>query len=280
MNAEDLAVFKEIAHLNERFTGYPTVSGFEEFTYDPDTPLRGDMIDYAYHQRGCIAYVCELWDLFHELGMERPKRFVDYYNRVGREELERLAQWDKDRNGGRLFPGWRATQHPQLGAVEVGGLDARVGIWNPPTDRLAGICTAQAAAFLRVAALLPRLRLEAPRVQSLGAELNLVTVSVRNLGYLATFGLASSRELPWNESVHVVVEADGCELVSSESRRDVGHLAGWGRGRLGGGLAPHALRSRGSRSCRALRWTVRGCGQLHIRAGNCRVGWVERTLQI
>jgi hypothetical protein len=281
MEPEDLAVFREIAEWNERLTGYPTVSGFEEFTYAPDTPLRGDMSDYAYHQRGCIAYVCELWDLFRELGMTRPRRFVDYYRQVGRAELLRLARWDAEHNGGRLFPVWRAVEHPQLGAVEVGGMDPRVGIWNPPYDRVAGICAGQAAAFLRVAALLPQVAFDQPRVEALGGELSQVRLTVRNLGYLATYGLPSARALAWNEPLHVLVEADGCELVEPASgRTEIGHLTGWGRGRQGAGSSAQSPRSRGSSGRRLLSWTVRGRGRLRVRAGCCRVGWVEQDVQL
>ena len=51
-------------------------------------------------------------------------------------------------------------QHPQLGEVEVNGFDPRVGIWNPPYERLPETCSTQSAAFLRVAALAPRVAVE------------------------------------------------------------------------------------------------------------------------
>ena len=35
----------------------------------PETPLKGDLTDYAYHQRGALAYVIELWDIFKQIGM-------------------------------------------------------------------------------------------------------------------------------------------------------------------------------------------------------------------
>ncbi len=281
MHPQDLALFRQIEEWNQHFTGYPTVSGFEEFTYAPETPLRGGMIDYAFHQRGCIAYVCELWDLFRELGMERPKRFVDYYSQVGRGELLKLAQWDREHNGGKLFPGWKSMQHPQLGQVEVGGLDARHGIWNPPTPRIAGICEQQSAALLRVASLLPRVTLDQPALSPLGEGLTQLQVTARNLGYLATHGLASSRELPWNEPLYAVVEAESCELVdSSAGRQEVGHLGGWGRGGHGNGLAPQSPRSHGSWDQRELKWTIRGSGRLRLRVGSCRVGWVQLQVEV
>ena len=132
-------------------TGYPTVSGFHEFLYEPDKPLHGDLSDYAYHQRGALAYVVELWDLFKQLGIERKKPFVDHYSKFGRPEMRAMAAFDRQHNAGRIFGSWKKAKHAQLGDVELGGFDPRVGIWNPPYERLPETCATQSAAFLRVA---------------------------------------------------------------------------------------------------------------------------------
>jgi hypothetical protein len=135
MPAEDLAVWRQVGQWAEQCTGYPVVSGFEEFLYEPDTPLRGDLVDYGYAQRGAITYVCELWDLFQQLGIARKKPFVDHYSRFVREDYVTLARWDHAHNASRIVRPWHPFVHPQLGPVEIGGLDPRVGIWNPPYDR-------------------------------------------------------------------------------------------------------------------------------------------------
>ena len=136
MNQEDLAIYREIGAWSEDLTGYPMVSGFKEFLYQPDTPLYGDLSEYAYQHRGCLAYVVELWDLFAQLGMKRGQKFVDYYSHMTRDDLERLGTWDREHNHGRALRPWRRVTHPQLGAVEVGGIDPRVGLWNPPYERI------------------------------------------------------------------------------------------------------------------------------------------------
>ena len=75
------------------------VSGSEEFTYEPDTPLHGDLTDYAYHQRGAVAYVVELWDLFKQAGLERKKRFVDNYTHLTRADMLRSLRGIVTRTG-------------------------------------------------------------------------------------------------------------------------------------------------------------------------------------
>ena len=66
--------------------------------------------------------------------------------RLVRGDLVKLAWWDRDENDGRSFPPWRPFMHPQLGPVEIGGIDPRVGIWNPPLHELPRLCATQAAA--------------------------------------------------------------------------------------------------------------------------------------
>ena len=47
-----------------------------------------------------------------------------------------LARWDAEKNSSRLFRPFVPAVHPQLGEVEVGGLDLRVGVSNPPFEKL------------------------------------------------------------------------------------------------------------------------------------------------
>ena len=165
MDPGDLAIYEQVEAWFTEHTGYASVSGFHEFLYEPDKPLHGDLSDYAYHHRGALSYVVELWDLFKQLGIERKKPFVDHYGKFGRKDVATLAAFDKQHNAGRMFKPWQNVQHPQLGEVEVGGFDPRVGIWNPPYERLPDTCATQSAAFLRVAALVPRLQFGVVRQQ-------------------------------------------------------------------------------------------------------------------
>jgi Zinc carboxypeptidase len=271
MNTEDLAVWKQIGEFCATHAGYPMVSGFTEFTYEPDKPLYGDLCDYAYHQRGALAYVCELWDIFNELGLPAKKRFVDRYSELSRADWHRLADWDRSKNGGRIQRPWRAFQHPQLGPVEIGGVDIRVGISNPPLDRIAEICDKQVAAFLRVAALAPTLHItHSCYVETEG--LTRIEVNVENRGYLSTYFVAASQKLTHVACPYAEL-ACGLGVTAatrSGTRQALGHLRGYGRG-------AHAVSlfgpgSEGSTSRATATFWVRGCGSVQIRVGCARMG--------
>jgi hypothetical protein len=281
MDPSDLALFRQIEEWTLEHTKYPSVSGYEEFLYEPDKPLRGDLSEYAYQQRGAIGYVIELWDLFARLGLPRPKRFVEYYDRFSRADLQRLAHWDREHNESRVFRPWRRAAHPQLGEVEVGGIDPRIGLWNPPPNELAALCRQQAQAFLRVASLAPALRLEQPRVEALEGGLYRVSLHVENHGYLPSCVLASAKKLDFNEPVYADCEAVGCELLDPAQRHVVlGHLEGWGRGLHSGQNLAHYQRSSGNGHRARLVYLVQGTGELRLRIGSCRVGFSQHTLRI
>jgi hypothetical protein len=289
MDQEDLAVFRQVEKWAKEFTGYPTVSGFHEFLYAPDKPLKGDLTDYAYHQRGTLAYVIELWDLFTQIGMERKTPFVDVYSRLDRKDLIALARWDKENNKGRIFGKWKKAKHPQLGEVEVGGLDLRVGISNPPYEMLARICEQHSDAFLRVASLVPRVVVEvvksenlvtpaATRGQSAGVQFTKVELRIANRGYLSTYGLSSAKKLAISEPLRATIEAEGCTVTApSEKVVELGHLSGWGQG-LYNGVSIFFPWTRGNVHERFVTLVVEGKGKVKVRVGSARVGF--RTAEV
>ena len=269
----DLAIYRQVEAWMTEHTGYATVSGFHEFLYQPDKPLHGDLSDWAYHQRGCLAYVVELWDLFTQLGIARKKPFVDHYAQLQRKDFQALWTMDREVNQGRIFKTWRKAQHAQLGEVEVGGFDPRVGISNPPYDKLAQTCDAQSAAFLRVAALLPQPALELVGTERLGDGLTRVQLRAVNRGYLGTYGLPSARELPLSEPLRLSIEGDTVTPVApAQTVHEIGHLEGWGKG-LHHGISIFQPWTRGNVGEKTLSLVVRGAGPLRLRFGSCRVGW-------
>ncbi len=278
MDQEDLAVFRQVEKWAKDFTGYPTVSGFHEFLYAPETPLKGDLTDYAYHQRGALAYVIELWDLFAQIGMEPRKPFVDVYTRFDRKDLAALAKWDRDVNKGRIFRPWKKASHPQLGDVDVGGLDLLIGISNPPFEMLPKVCEQHSAAFLRVAALVPRVEVQVVAKEKLAGGLTKVEIRVANRGYLGTYGLSSAKKLAHSEALRLTCECHGAKLTAPAGATiEIGHLDGWGRG-LYNGMNIFAPWTRGNVHERYVTLVTEGKGKLRVRVGSIRVG--HRTLEI
>lgn len=273
MNQEDLAIFRQIGEWGEKVGGYPMVSGFEEFIYEPEKPIYGDITDFIYHTRGAIAYACELWDLFARLGIERKKKFVDYYSHLTREDLQKLAKLDREINRGRMFRPWKKFRHPQLGDVEIGGIAQLVGLNNPPYEILPEVCERQSAMYLRVAAMAPSLEMD------VRLEDGRLEVEVANSGYLPSYVLDSAKKLTPSPAVFVEVEPiSGVIIDPRDARTEVGHLEGWGRGLYNEYI--FYQRSRGSVSRRSVSIPVKGRGKLRVRAKGLRVGEVVKEIAV
>jgi hypothetical protein len=279
MNPGDLDLFRLVEQWSDAFTGYPTVSGFSEFVYVPEKPLRGDVVDYAYHQRGCLAVAIELWDLFQQAGLPRKKPFVDVYGQQDRADLEKIALWDRMHNQGRTVVPWKPMHHPQLGDVEVGGLDVRVGVWNPPYEMLDAMCRGQSAVFQRMLSLLPRVTTTI-ETEALGAHTFRVQVRVKNEGHLATHGIPSAKALALSEPLIVDVIPAGAGVVRDGARRVVGHLDGWGHGRFGGmGTWPYQATS-GASTDATVSFVVDGTDAITVRVGSSRVGFHQHRVAL
>jgi hypothetical protein len=279
MEHSDLWVFQQIERFATPITGYPVVSGFEEFTYEPDTPLCGDLVTFAYEQRGAVAMVCELWDFWKQVGLEVQRPFVKNYAKRTRAELLRLLEWDRTHNEGRLVRPWKPFDHPQLGRVEVGGYEPLVGVWNPPEARLAEVCANQSRAFLRWAALAPRLRVTGVTSEAVADGIHRVTATVENLGFLPTNVLSSAAALPWNDPVRATIALPpGLTLVGGEPVATVGHLSGWSPDPMFS--YPGFARTTSPRPRGQVQWIVRGAGEAVVSAGCARTGSVSARVAL
>jgi hypothetical protein len=280
MDPFDLAVFRQIEKWGDAITGYPTVSNFTEFTYEPDKPLYGDLANFAYAERGAIGFVCEIWDFFKQVGFEVLRPFIKNYEvRTSRADILRIAEWDRTENAGRIVGTWKKFSHPQIGEVEIGGYDPLVGVWNPPYEKLGLVCDQQSRFFLRVAALAPRVVVAGVEIEKLDGETHRVRATVENRGYLPTFVLGSAKQRPFADVVRARIElGSGLELAAAPAEQDLGHLPGWGGNDRS--TAPGLTRSSLEPARRRAEWVVRGKGEITVTAGSTRTGEVERKARI
>lgn len=282
MDQEDLAHYGLLAQWAKDHTGYPTVSGYHEFLYAPDQPIHGDIVDFAYHARGAFGVTVELWDLFQRLELPKPAKFVDWYGSLSRADQSKLATWDREHNASRVVRPWVKATHPQLGEVEVGGLDPRFGVWNPPPELLPEVCAGQSAVFLRLAATAPEVVIRSVVATPVGDGLTRIDAIVDNRGYLPTHGLPSAKALEWNTGlVATLVPGEGAALVDPHADRvTLGHLTGWGKG-IGQGANELAyLRSPGNTASARATWWVRGAGPVTVTVASPRTGEVRATAHV
>ena len=275
---EDLLVYEQAAGLIAQYTGMPTVAAFEDMTARPSQPMTGTLAAWAYGERGCLAWAVELWDLFAAVGLEKRRPYYRNYAIQQRDEIGALAQWDTRENGARVFAAWRPFVHPQLGEVEIGGIDPVRGLINPPEKEIARICRDLASLAIALPALAPRLETRIAATPITG-NLTKITLVAANSGYLPTYVTAASLQQPWNQGLQVRFEASGCVLHSGAPVTQAGHVRGWGRGAHEEGNAPFFQKSQGVQDL-TMSWVVEGSGEIQIEIGCPRTGWSTHKISV
>jgi hypothetical protein len=170
------------------------------------------------------------------------------------------------------------VKHPQLDSVEVGGVDPRIGLWNPPEAELPKLCRGQVDVMLRLASMAPRVRIVCLGITHLSGDIWQASVLLENVGYLPSHVLDSARSGPLGDPPRLEIIEQGCQLENPNRQLLMEHLAGWGGGlyNLAGSLL--SLKSKGGASKHHLTLTVRGHGSLLLRLTSPRLGLVETTL--
>jgi len=229
---EDLEFYKLMGKRGTAFSGYPDASIFHGFRYDPKTVLHGAFLDWAYEHQGVFAISTELWDIIKLSGIEK-RDFIDFMSRDRSEEDDlKIFRW-ADENIPGLFMNWTAFDHPQLGAVEIGGWDFVYSWQNPPPGSkwLRELAQANMEYSFACAGMSPCLTLPTLTAEKVADESDKavykITAVVENSGYLPTYVSKKALERKILKPLSVEIEPGaGVELISGLKKQEVGHLEG------------------------------------------------------
>jgi len=225
MIAEDLWTYKRFSALGEKLTGYPAISIFHEFKYHPKETLSGTQ-DWIYEHLGALFWTVEIWSPNKEAGIT-DYQWIDWYRDHPPEDDLKLLQWSDEQCGGAAHVDWRPFQHPQLGAVEIGGWD-KMNFWRNPPPHLREREAARFPAWMtQIALSLPRLELLRTEVRALGDDTWRVRFAVANGGWLPAY--VSKRALERKTVRGVMFEIhlpEGVSLCSGKERFEGPQLEG------------------------------------------------------
>lgn len=229
MDTADLWLYETIGRRGTDLTGYPAASVFHHFKYHPKEVISGAFDDWAYSHLGVIAYTVELWDLPTAAGItakNEQKRFIEWTRDHPTADDERILDFILREAPDALIP-WRPYQHPELGAVEIGGWDGLYSWRNPPAHLLDAEI-APVAAFARdFAGLGARLAWRELDVTALGGRRFLLRVALENQGYLSTSGSVRGRAAGAARPAQLrLTLPPGARLLSGQALVDLGHIEG------------------------------------------------------
>ena len=266
----DLSLIEHLGEEYTRTTGRPVVPSATH----PTEHRYGTLISWGYWDHGIVGWVPEF--------SPGPEAWVTDYDGDGEISPAEEHRFNDEELGGRYFSDWTAFDHPQLGAVEIGGWHSKFWGQNPPPEFLEEETVMQLPWILYLAEQGPLVTVSEPVVTAMeGGETFRVEVTVANTGFLPTSLTdrgAEGRTRPDGtidrqvvRAPAVTLEHPGLELVEGTARTPIPHLAG----------SNPFLEAANSPS-RTVSWVVRAVGgERAVRAtvnsdkgGVARSGWV------
>jgi hypothetical protein len=213
-------------------TGYPVHSVYEDFTWDRGTTISGAADDWMYEHLGVYGWTTEFWDVVLAATGTKQSTHFWYTGPTADEALAVLRWCDEHHPEGHVD--WYPFEHPQLGAVELGGWDDLTVWTNPPPALLAAEVAGHPSAVLHQLRCAPELTMPYVSVTRISSTTWRVEAGVANTGWLPTQVSERARKADLVRPVTVElvppgVGPDGAaavEILDGPARRQLGQLEG------------------------------------------------------
>jgi murein tripeptide amidase MpaA len=273
----DLRAYKLIGERGTELTGYPAVSVFHDFKYDPKQTIKGGAHDWMYDHLGVFSWTTEFWSPQREAGL-KDYHFTDWIREHPVEDDVALLRWARD-----TYPDahveWYEFDHPELGKVELGGWDI-VNYWfNVPFDRLEEEVRPHADWAIFQALISPLLEVRTLEVEQLADSSFLLRLVLQNSGFLPTN--VSDRAVQRQAVRGIEVELDlpdGARLVAGDVKTEIGQL----RGRIDKRSTTWWGNDESTSDLAKLEWVIDAPAgtELGLTAGNARTGTIRRRVKL
>ena len=261
-------------------SGYRVYKVYPEFMYKLNEPITGVWSDTISTLFGVPGYTVELWNLFKYLDNNEfnPMNFFLGNNYLEiREMIVTLTNKHPE-----IVRPWEKFNHPQLGEVEIGGIDYMKSIRNPPESILKNECDKAYCFSERLIKSLPKIKLIST-YKKLEKNLYQISVVIENLGYLSTSGLKHGVNIRTTPKVSLkLCLLNDSQLVSGELEQVHSHLSGWGNNLVEDGVAKNPIYPNLSKNSHNAisTWIVRGEGDYKIKWSAGRGGKGEEIIHI
>ncbi|MEN3340756.1 MAG: hypothetical protein V7644_160 [Actinomycetota bacterium] len=223
---EDLQTFLEIGAKATSLTGYPAVSIYHGFKYDPKQSITGGVHDWLYEQLGLVTWTTEFWSPPREAGVE-VSNAIEWLKGHPPDDDLALIRWADENFPGRAYVEWYPFEHPQLGSVELGGWD-RIGYWsNIPFERLEEHLEPHTEWAIWSALISPLLEIRSFEAEAVGGDAWRLRLVLQNSGWLPTSVTKKAVERKAVRPIEVELELpEGARLAAGEPKVEAGQLAG------------------------------------------------------
>lgn len=272
----DLYTYQKIGARGQEITGYPAVSVYHDFAYDPKDYIKGTFDDWLYEHLGLYAWTTEIWSAQRQAGLKDYK-FIDWFREHPVSDDVQILKWFDDNVSAESYVPWYPFEHPQLGPVELGGWHSFITWRNPPYALLQQEIAPLAEFCLANCLMSPKLELRSVETRAEG-DRTYIRVVVHNTGWLPTNISEQALKMKAARPLEVDIELpEGARLVMGEARLFLGQLAG--RDQKDVFMLWNADESD---NCAKAEWVVQAApgAEVTVTARHARAGVVRTTIKL
>ncbi|WP_443111819.1 M14 family metallopeptidase [Alicyclobacillus sp. ALC3] len=259
LSVTDRTLFTRVAEMGAQVSGYHAGSNYKVFaTGHEEVLMPGAADDWMYEHFGVLGFTLEIWDLekragarsYGEVGM---RKLMELTPEEEAEDDRKVYAWAEHEVGEKGVFAWTAFEHPDFGQVEIGGLDPKFVLQNPPEHLIGEECVNVSAFLTKLGLSTAKLVILSVEVQALdgdgdgdgsvgtgqpGERRYRIVAEVSNAGFLPTSSTDKGRKLLL-EGVRAFLDGGGSgesargasagvEVVAGSSPVELGHLDGYG----------------------------------------------------
>ena len=222
----DLRAYQLLGEKATELTGYPAISIFHDFKYDPKQTVKGGANDWLFDHLGLFSWTTEFWSPQREAGIE-GYQFIEWLRDHPPEDDLKLLRWSDEQLDGKGYIDWYPFEHDQLGSVELGGWDLMYCWANIPPQFLEREIAPHTEFAIWSLLVSPRLELRSLEVEGLGADRWLVRLVVENSGWLPTSVTEKAVERKAVRPLEAEITLpEGGKVIGGERKVELGQLDG------------------------------------------------------
>lgn len=232
LSETDRYLFTRVAEMGAKLSGYFAGSNYQIFATGHEKVLMpGAADDWMYDHFGVLSFTVEIWNLAKQAGArgygEHGVRHLMTLSPEERTQDQRkIYAWAEREVGKEGVFDWMPFEHKDFGLVEIGGLNPKFVVQNPPRHMLLDECVGVSAFLTRLGLSTAKLTIPSIQVTQEGEELFRIVAEVSNAGFLPTSSTEKGKELML-EGLRARLLGP-VEVVAGRSPAPIGHLDGYG----------------------------------------------------
>lgn len=232
LSPADRNLFTRVAEMGAKASGYHQGSNYAIFATGHEKILMpGAADDWMYDHLGVLGFTLEIWDLnkragargYGEIGM---RKMMELTPEEHAEDDRKVWAWADKEVGDKGVFNWAPFEHPDFGSVEIGGLDPKFVLQNPPHHLIEEECKNVGAFLTKLGISTAKLIIPSVTVSEEGPGLFRIVAEVSNGGFLPTSSTDKGKNLSL-EGIRATIDGP-VEVVAGASPTEIGHLAGYG----------------------------------------------------